>query len=285
MNAPFRPALRYLGGKFKLAPWIVEHFPPHRTYVEPFGGGASVLLRKSRSRAEVYNDLDEDLVSYFRVLRDPVLADRLARLVELTPFARAEWAAAYEFTDEPVERARRLLVRSFMGFGSCAARRDRITGWRTGLRLESASAARDWANYATAIPLLCARMRGVTVECRPALEVLAAYDAPGTLFYVDPPYVHSTRSPRRTRTAPSNGYAHEMSDGDHAELLDALLELRGHVVLSGYAHPLYDQRLSHWRRVEKATHADGARDRVEVLWLNAAATHRGDLFAEAAHAL
>lgn len=271
MTASTRPALRYLGGKWKLAPWIARHFPPHRTYVEPYGGGASVLLRKPRSRSEVYNDLDEDVVNYFRVLRDPDQAARLAHLVALTPFARAEWAAAYELADEPVERARRLLVRSFQGFGSCASRIDRTTGWRTGLRLESASAARDWDNFADAIPVLSERMRRVSLECRPAHDVLASYDAPGTLFYVDPPYMHSTRSPKRTRTAPSNGYTHEMADQDHEQLLDRLLELRGHVVLSGYAHPLYDDRLAGWARVQRETHADGARDRTEVLWINPAA--------------
>lgn len=282
MTVRGRPALRYLGGKWKLAPWIASQFPPHRTYVEPYGGGASVLLRKPRSRAEVYNDLDQDVVNYFRVLRDPEQAARLAELIELTPFARAEWAAAYEFTEEPVERARRLLVRSFMGFGSCASRIDRTTGWRTGQRLESSSASRDWSTYAEAIPALSARMKAVSLECRPALEVLAGYDGPETLFYVDPPYVHAARSPKRTRTAPSNGYAHELDDADHSALLDVLLELRGYVVLSGYSHPLYDDRLKGWARLVRDTHADGGRDRTEVLWLNPAAARADGLFSGAA---
>lgn len=282
MKPPSRPALRYLGGKWKLAERIVGHFPPHHIYVEPFGGGASVLLRKPRSRAEVYNDLDEDLVGLFRVLRDPERAERLAALVRLTPFSRAEFEAAYEHTGDQVEQARRLLVRSFQGFGSCASRRDRTTGWRTGVRLDSASAARDWANYPHAIAELCQRLAGVSVEARPALDVLANYDSPGTLFYVDPPYVHATRSPRRTRTAPSNGYAHELNDRDHVELLERLVEMAGAIVLSGYASPLYDDVLGDWRRVEIGTHADGARPRTEVLWLNPAACADGGLFDGAA---
>jgi DNA adenine methylase len=277
-NGPSRPALRYLGGKWKLAPWIIEHFPPHDLYVEPFGGAASVLLRKPRQGAEVYNDLDGDVVNLFRVLRTAEQATQLADLVSLTPFAREEFESAYEHTDDPVERARRMLVRSFMGFGSCASRIDRTTGWRTGIRLKSASAARDWANYPDAIQALAERLRGVSIEQRPALDVLAAYDAETTLFYVDPPYVHSTRSPKRTRTAPSNGYAHELGDADHAALLDVLDGLKAAVVLSGYACELYDNRLKGWRRVTLETLADGARPRLEVLWLNAAAARPKGLF-------
>lgn len=283
MKAPHRPALRYLGGKYRLAPWIVSHLPPHKTYVEPYGGGgASVLLRKPIARAEVYNDMDTELVNFFTVLRDPDMAERLARLAELTPFSRAEWQAAYEATDDAVERARRLLVRSFQGFGSCASRIDRITGWRTGQRLESASAARDWAGYPEVIPHLHWRLRRVSLECRPALEVIASYDGPGVLFYVDPPYMHSTRSPKRTRTAPSNGYAHELNDADHVALLDVLLAVTGYVVLSGYTNELYDERLKGWTRLVRDTHADGARDRTEVLWINPAAAMADGLFAGAA---
>ncbi len=149
------------------------------------------------------------------------------------------------------------------------------------MRLDSASAAGDWARYPDAIALLCERLSGVSIECRPGAEVLTAYDAPGTLFYVDPPYVHSARSPKRTRTAPSNGYTHELNDADHVRLLTQLARMRGMVVLSGYATPLYDQALEGWRRIELQTLADGARPRTEVLWLNAAAAmsiRQGEMF-------
>jgi DNA adenine methylase len=278
MTTPTRPALRYLGGKWKLAPWIIRHFPPHRVYVEPFGGAASVLLRKARAKGEVYNDIDDDVVNLFAVLRDPIAGSELARLCALTPFARAEFDAAYEPADEPVERARRLLVRSFMGFGSCASRADRTTGWRAGLRLDDASAARDWAGYPVAVEQLCRRLAGVTIEHRPAGDVLASYDSPATLFYVDPPYVHATRSAKRTRAAPSNGYTHELSDADHGALLDQLTGLDGMVVVSGYPHPLYEAALAAWRRVETKAMADGARARTEVLWINPAAQAAGGLF-------
>lgn len=278
MRKPVGPALRYLGGKSKLAPWIISHLPPHDFYTEAYGGGASVLLQKPRARSEVYNDLDEEVVNLFKVLRDAAKAAELERLVRLTPFARQEWEGCYEPSEDQVERARRMLVRSFQGFGSCASRSDRTTGWRTGRRLDSASAARDWSNYPDRIAALTDRLRGVSYECRPALEVLTAYDSPGVVHYVDPPYVHETRSRMKGRVSPTNGYRYEMTDGDHVELLERLQSLRGSVVLSGYQHPLYDDALSNWRRLTKATHADGARARSEVLWINPAACDAHGLF-------
>ena len=116
-----RPAMRYYGGKWLLAPWIIGHFPAHRTYVEPFGGAASVLLRKPRSAAEVYNDLDGEIVNMFRVLRSPAQARELIRLVRLTPFARTEYEDAYLSDGDPIEQARRTLLRSFAGFGADSA--------------------------------------------------------------------------------------------------------------------------------------------------------------------
>src|SRR3954470_24963100 len=106
MTALIRPALRYHGGKWKIAPWIISHFPPHRIYVEPFGGAASVLLRKHRAYAEVYNDLDDWAVNLFRLLGDEQSAERLRRLLELTPFARTEFECGRELGEasgDPIE--------------------------------------------------------------------------------------------------------------------------------------------------------------------------------------
>lgn len=266
-----RPLLRYLGGKWRLAPWIAGHFPPHRIYIEPFGGAANVLLRKERCQTEVYNDLDDDVVGLFRVLRDPVQAAALVALLKLTPFSRAEFFAAYHPANDAVERARRLIVRSFMGFGSCASRADRSTGFRTGHRQGDAPASREWSTYPDALALIVERLSGVAIEQMPAARLIASRDDPQALFYVDPPYVHATRSPKRTRTAPSNGYSHELGDADHVALLDQLEAVRGMVVLSGYPSPIYDDRLKGWARVDKAALADGARKRTERLWINPAA--------------
>lgn len=266
---PTRPLLRWHGGKWNLAPWILEHLPPHRVYVEPFGGAASVLIRKRRSYAEVYNDLDGEVVNLFRVLRGGETAARLLEVVALTPFARAEFDLAYEPAEEPVERARRLIARSFMGFGSNG--HERRTGFRSNSSRSGTTPARDWLNYPTALAAIVERLQGVVVENRDARTVMAAHDGPDTLHYVDPPYVFGTRDA-------GADYAHELTDDQHADLLAFLQTLRGKVVLSGYPSQLYDEALPGWRRVEREALADGARPRVEVLWINPAADLRRGLF-------
>lgn len=268
---PTRPALRWHGGKWMLAPWIIGHFPRHQVYVEPYGGAASVLLRKPRSYAEVYNDLDCEAVNFFAVLRQPSDAERLIQELELTPFAREEFETAYSPAGDPVERARRLAIRSFQGFGSDGATGEYRTGFRSNSSRSGTTPAQDWRNYPDGLRLIVDRLRGVVIESRNAIEVMEMHDGAGTLHYVDPPYMMSTRS--RTNRRPGGGgtYRHELTDADHIELLTALRALTGMVVLSGYPAPLYDNALPDWRRVERAAHADGARDRIEVLWINPAA--------------
>lgn len=259
MGMPSRPVLRWHGGKWKLAPKIIAHFPPHRVYVEPFGGAASVLMRKPRSYAEVYNDLDNDAVNLFRVLRGE-RAGELVNAIRLTPFSRIDFREAYEPSTDAVEKARRLVIRSFMGFGSNG--HARVTGFRANSNRSGTTPAHDWANYPDALLSIIERLAGVVVDNRPAIEVMRQHDGPETLHYVDPPYVLSTRSDV------GRDYHHEMTDADHSELLAALHEMSGFVVLSGYASEIYDRALIGWRRIEIASHADGARDRTEVLWLN-----------------
>lgn len=282
---PSRPALRYLGGKFLLRDWVIAHLPPHRVYVEPFGGAASVLLGKPRSYAEIYNDLDSDVVNLFVVLRDDVLSVRLAEQLRNTPFARAEFEASYVEAADPVERARRLVVRSFMGFGSDGCNPAVTTGFRSASNRSGTTPAHDWRNYADALHEIAERMRGVVIESRPAIQVMAAHDGPDTVHYVDPPYVHSTRSGKMSGGGRQHAYRHELSDADHVELLAFLRTLKGAVVLSGYPHPMYDNALQGWRRVERVALADGARPRREVLWINrsreAARPHAGPLFGAA----
>lgn len=254
-----RPVLRWHGGKWNLAPWIIDHFPAHRCYVEPFGGAASVLLRKPRAYAEVYNDLDGEAVNLFRVLRSEN-ADALVKAVRLTPFAREDFALAYEASEDPVERARRLIVRSFMGFGSNG--HNRLTGFRANSNRSGTTPARDWANYPDALLTIIERLEGVVIENRDAREVMAAHDTPDTLHYVDPPYVMDTRADAGA------DYAHELTDDDHRRLLYFLRGLEGTVILSGYPCEMYDGLLSEWRRVERPALADNAKPRTEVLWIN-----------------
>lgn len=264
--APKRPLVRYHGGKWRMAPWILQHLPPHRCYVEPYGGGASVLLRKPRAYAEVYNDLDDEIVNLFRVARDD--GERLALACELTPFARGEFEDSYgQLAGDPLERARRTVFRSFSGFGSAAAT-GQSSGFRANSNRSGSTPAHDWKSYPECLRLVIQRLRGVVIEHRDALSCMAQHDSPDTLHYVDPPYVHSTRAFR----ARAHSYRHEMTDGQHIALATALRGLRGMVVLSGYRSDLYDRLYEGWERIDLPTHADGARPRVESLWLSPSAT-------------
>lgn len=285
-SIPTRPALRYHGGKWKLAPWLLQFFPPHRVYTEPFGGGASVLLRKPRSYGEIYNDLDGQVVNVFRMLRDQ--GEEVRRLLTLTPFSRDEFKLSYEPVSEPIEQARRTIARSFMGFGSAAATGEN-SGFRANSNRSGTTPAHDWANLSDALPLLVERLRGVVIENRDALDLMAHHDAPTTLHYCDPPYVHSTRS-GKVRGAVSQGrasgkaYRHELDDDGHRRFAEVVHELDGMVVVSGYSCELYEALFGAWERFERAAFADGARKRTEILWLNpacSAALHRtrGGLFA------
>ena len=267
MSALRRPALRYHGGKWRLAPWIIAQFPAHRVYVEPFGGGASVLLRKPRAYAEIYNDLDDEIVNVFSVLRNEQASQRLREALRLTPFARTEFRRAYERSEDPVEQARRTLIRSLIGYGSDAVNGNHKTGFRSNSNRSHTTPAHDWRNYPPLLEAFTERLAGVVIEHRDALDVIAQHDSEGTLFYVDPPYVHATRS--TAHNSSKRNYRHEMSDDDHRSLAAALHGVRGMVIVSGYESPLYEEVFSDWTRTRRTAYADGARRRREVLWMNA----------------
>ena len=263
-----RPILRYHGGKWKMAAIIISHFPAHRVYVEPFGGAASVLLQKRRSYSEVYNDLDSEIVNLFRMVRER--PHELARALSLTPFARQEYAESFGFSDDPMEAARRTVIRSFMGFGSNAINRAVRSGFRANSNRSGTTPAHDWANYVRNFGFLIRRLRGVVIENRPALETIRQHDGPDTLFYLDPPYVHSTRALAIMHA--DHGYSHEMTDSDHENLATALIGIQGMAVLSGYSSELYERLYVGWEKIDFLSLADGAARRTESLWLNPAAS-------------
>lgn len=253
-----RPMLRWHGGKWILAPWILSHFPEHRVYCEPFAGAASVLLRKERSYSEVINDINDDLFNLFLVMRDR--PKEIIEAIRMTPFSRREFEIAYSQHPDPIEKARRFMVRSFQGFGSVGAAGMEATGWRSNSHRSGTTPAKDWSNLPEAMNFTVERLRGVIIENRDWQSVVKQHDSDKTLFYFDPPYLSETR----TRYGV---YSHELKDSDHVELLERIKTIKGMVIISGYESSLYCEHLKDWKKVTKQTNADGAKKRTEVLWM------------------
>jgi DNA adenine methylase len=273
-TAPGRPVLRYLGGKWAISPKILPLLPPHRTYVEPYAGAASILMRKPRAFSEVYNDKEGDIVNLFRVLRDPRLAKRFKHAVALTPYSREEFELAYIPAKGKIERARRMAVRAYMGFGSSAAHHTATrTGFRAAVTRERTMPHHDWQGWPDYIDAYTERLSGVIIESRPAIKVIQKFDHPETLFYVDPPYVHAVRSTPHT-TGKKGHYRHEMTDADHRELCETLEAARGMVVLSGYNNEVYAEYFQGWEVLDIPHYAgaSGRADRMERIWINPAAS-------------
>ncbi|MFJ8154840.1 DNA adenine methylase [Streptomyces sp. NPDC094468] len=254
----------YFGSKQRVADWIVSLLPDHAHYVEPFCGGLSVLLAKGPSRMETVNDLDGDLMTFWRVLREQ--PEDLVRACELTPHARAELTAAWDPTTDDVERARRVWVRLSQGRGGMMRR----TGWRHYTASSGSSIGMPGYLDAYRDRLLPAaeRLTAVSLECLPALTLIGKYGtAADVLLYVDPPYLGSTRGDANSR------YGVEMrTEAEHRELAAALADCRSAVVLSGYDSPLYAELYADWHQYRQQTMTGNgtasARDRTEVLWSN-----------------
>ncbi|AXH89429.1 DNA adenine methylase [Micromonospora aurantiaca] len=260
-----KPPFPYYGGKITLGPAIASLLPAHAHYVEPYAGSLAVLLAKDPSVHETVNDLDESIVNFWRILRER--PDDLARVCSLTPHSRSEFEACADIdaAADDLERARRLWVRLTQG----RAGRLRRAGWRHYVDPSGVSTGMPGYldGYVDRMAAAVERLKNVSLECRPALEVIRTYGArPDVLLYVDPPYLGSTRSNDRS-------YRHElMGDDDHRELAEALHECKASVVLSGYPSDLYDRELySGWDRhtMAASTYMTSARSaRVEVLWSN-----------------
>jgi len=251
-----RPIMRYHGGKWRLAPWIIEHMPQHRIYTEAFGGAGSVLLQKPRSYAEIYNDIDGEVVNLFRILRDH--GDELRRDLFMTPYSRTEFELSYEPADDRIEQARRTMVRAAMVYGCNGFAKPGC--FRYNSSREGTIPAHDWARLPEHIPVIVDRLRGVLIEQEDALKIIKSHDSPSTLHYVDPPYLASTRSEKV-------GYKNELDEAGHIALAQALQDVKGMSMVSGYPSPLYDELYTGWHRLSRPSNTTGGQ-RTEVLWLS-----------------
>lgn len=248
--------LRYLGGKSTLAPWLLQLFPSHSIYVEPFCGSAAVLLSKSPAPVEIINDVSGDIVNFFRVLRHPRLAKKLADLCALTPFAEEEFAAAcLPRTRHPLERARAFLFRTHANFHPDLSKQS--------FRISACTAhvySAEWHNVPARLAPAAQRLKNCTISQRDFAELLPRYDKPGAFIYCDPPYLPETRSS-------SGKYANELTVDRHRELCNILASFKhASWAISGYQNPLYDELLP-WR--DKHTCAASTTfhsARTEVLW-------------------
>ena len=256
MNAVFK----YPGSKWNIARWIIDHFPPHHSYLEPYFGSGAVLFTKERSNIETVNDINGDIINLFEWIRkDP---ERLAREIYWTPYARDIYERAWrdsQLSGDSFERAVSLYTRMMMGHGF------RVTGEKVGWKndvkgREKAYAASQWCQAPNNIMEAAERLRGVQIENRPALDLIRRFQFPNVLIYADPPYLLSLRHGKQ--------YAVEMTDDEHAELLDALRRHPGPALISGYDSPLYADMLSTWHKETISTTDQLARRREEVLWMN-----------------
>ncbi|WP_231750840.1 DNA adenine methylase [Mycobacterium sp. NAZ190054] len=267
------PPMAYYGGKTRLAAKIAALLPAHEHYIEPFAGSLAVLLAKKPSRMETVNDLDGLLMTFWRVLRDK--PDELARVCALTPHSRAEYSAAREadLDDlDDVERARLIWVQIAQGRGGTL----RKTGWRSYIDPAGCSSGmpRYLDGYVERMAVAAERLHQVSLECRPALDIVKQYGAyQDCCLYVDPPYLGSSR------TDGGGTYRHEMKSRDeHLELVWELLGCRASVLLSGYPSDLYDDALRGWHRLEIPTmtgQSKTARARTEVIWSNRPISSQG----------
>lgn len=257
-----RPVLKYPGSKWKMADWIISLMPPHKSYLEPFFGSGAVFFRKPPSRIETINDLDGEIVNLFRCIREK--PEELACAVALTPYSREEYERAWSRfkTGGPVcgiEDARLTLVRYWQSYGSTSVYKG---GWKNDRAgREYAYNVRYWRNLPGWILDATERLKDAQIEQTPAVKLVQRFKCPDVLIYADPPYVVSTRKGRQ--------YVVDMvDDRQHIELLEALKEHPGPVILSGYENELYERQLQGWMKLHKKALAEGGAIRVETVWLN-----------------
>lgn len=259
-----RAIIRYPGSKWGLAEWILAHFPTgyeKMVYLEPFAGSGAVFFNKRPGAVETINDLDSDIVNLFRVLRER--PEDLKRVLALTPYSREEYDNSFAPCDDPLERARRYMVRTTQSIG---AKMDGKCGWRNHKQMKIGGTACKWAGITDTIDAAAARLRGSTtnlvqIEHMDALRLMERYDSPDVLMYLDPPYVRSSRKSGRL-------YRYEMSDEQQRELLKLIAKSQAKIVLSGYWSELYDTYLEGWHVDSTMSQTTSTAMAKEMIWMN-----------------
>lgn len=259
-------AFGWYGGKYSHLSWLLPLLPKAHHYCEPFGGSAAVLLNRIPSPVETYNDIDGEVVNFFKVLRDN--RKELVREIGLTPFSREEFIRAIQEPNDGIsdlERARRFYIRARQARTGLAqtASQGRWATCRNTSRRGMGGAVSRWLGSARDLVDIAARLLRVQIENRDANKVIRAYDSEGTLFYCDPPYPHQSRGD-------SKAYGFEMTDQEHEELAEILHDIKGKVAVSGYHCDVMDRLYGDWFCInaqERICHSVKEL-RQEALWIN-----------------
>lgn len=251
--------LKYTGAKWSIADWIIGHFPKHHSYLEPFFGSGAVFFRKDPSNIETVNDIDGEVVNLFECIKsDP---ERIARSVFFIPYSRQIFELTYNkaVPEDPFDRAMKFLTKCNMGFGYRT--NERRVGWKRDVSArERAYAAEAWKNLPDVIIEAAERLRGVQIECTPAVKLIERFNSPDVLIYCDPPYLLSTRRGKQYRC--------EMTEDDHLELLEVLKRHKGPALISGYQNDMYDNELAGWAKESISSTDQLSQMKREVLWMN-----------------
>lgn len=261
-----RAIFRYPGSKWSIAEWIVSHFPEgyeKMVYLEPFVGSGAVFFNKKPGTVETINDLDSDIVNLFRVLREK--PDELKRALDLTPYSREEYDLSFEPCDEPVEKARRYMVKTTQAIGAKLQGTQKC-GWRNHKQTKIGGTACKWGGISETVDAAVARLRSSTthlvqIEHMDALRLIARYNNPDTLMYLDPPYLRSTRKGGAL-------YNHEMDEAGQRELLSLIVKSKAKIIISGYDSEMYNSALADWHRDETQSQTTSAELATEVIWMN-----------------
>ncbi len=274
-----RIAFGWYGGKYSHLEWLLPLLPTAHHYCEPFAGSAAVLLNREPSPVETYNDIDGEVVNFFRVLRDN--PDELIRLIALTPFSREEYHIAIDTSSSdisPLEKARLFYVKARQTRTGLAqtASLGRWANCKDTSRAGMSGVVSRWLGGVEGLADIANRLLRVQIENRPAIDIIRLYDAPGTLFYCDPPYLHVTRGD-------SNAYGFEMDLEQHKAFADVVRVCKAKVAVSGYDHPLMDELFdpAQWTKTlgqDRTIHSTKGK-RQEVLWTNFEHLDQGGLFA------
>lgn len=247
--------IKYPGGKWRIAEWIISHFPPHKVYCEPFFGSGAVFFKKPPALIETINDLNGDVVNLFKVCRER--PEELAAALEFTPWSREEYINCYAIEGDEVERARRFLVRHHQSFGTT---NSNLNTWRNSQTYRSPRTVAQWNSLPEIIMQTCTRLKEAQIENKEAFTLIERYDDPNTLLYLDPPYLPELRK--------RGMYKCEMTSEQHKQLLELISKSKSKICLSAYDSELYNEKLKGWYTDEKPTIAQMGKHRIEKLYMN-----------------